>query len=433
MEVRHRDAMLALRRPGERSRRRGAPKTGCRRWFVGAAWAASSLLYGAEAVPAAPADAVELVAAAAKGGDNRTFEDVVQENLRLRLELERLRRNASVAVAPVPAVPPPPAAKPEAGPPGDPIGKLIYKFKHAEEEAEPLDRTWNPPKPLEVVELLFALMTLFVFSALPLVQPFRKCCATKLHRIYPLIVLLDIVAVIYVMDHLTSISFNQIFFVFVDLLEILINQVEAVLTGMTSLLMIAVAWKFKDRVLEAVGIDNPGVYIGECRDWFTCWSMRRFQPIEILIWKVEDIPAASLHTSNDLYVEATYGYNLNMRTRVHHKAGTGTVFKESLQLNFDPHDTNSRLHISVKSQGAIALNPEAVCKLTLGTQQVERLKRPPEERDLGWKAHTTMQGGQGLWTSNKFMRMDLIPAGAIWLKIADVAPPEEPGSCCCCP
>lgn len=294
------------------------------------------------------------------------------------------------------------------------------------------DKTNATPSPLEEIELVGVICCLAVFSLLPVVYPFQRSCATKLHRVYPCILVIDVAALIFAVNMLHTISINTGFFILVGIMEFVISKVEFVLSGLTFVIFALIGWKFKDRVLEALGIDNPMTYIGECRDWFTCWSMKRFEPIEFLIWKVEGVPGG-LTGNNDLYVEVLYGYNFNMRTRVHHRAGSGCTFKETFQLNYDPQDTDKLMHIHVMSQAAIALNPDPICKVSLGTQQVNRFRKTLEsQRTLGWRGS---QHSASDWADAdaKFLALDLIPAGKIWVKIADVEDPEGDSSCCCWP
>ena len=88
--------------------------------------------------------------------------------------------------------------------------------------------------------------------------------------------------------------------------------------------------------------------------------MKRFHPLEVFIWKafktkslcfllkaagkqVEGLPSARLHSPNDVFCEVgsffhlfssflrcqvSFGYNVVMKTRVHHGAGHSCTFKD---------------------------------------------------------------------------------------------------------
>lgn len=55
--------------------------------------------------------------------------------------------------------------------------------------------------------------------------------------------------------------------------------------------------------------------------------MRRFRAIEIFILKADSLPATTFSSGSDLFVEVALGYNMNMRTRVHHGAGQARVVR----------------------------------------------------------------------------------------------------------
>ncbi len=59
-----------------------------------------------------------------------------------------------------------------------------------------------------------------------------------------------------------------------------------------------VLWKFKDRVLVAIGVEGSNQILGDYRDWLTCWGMHRFEPMEIFIWKIDDIS-----TGSDMFID----------------------------------------------------------------------------------------------------------------------------------
>merc|ERR1712125_293203 len=122
---------------------------------------------------------------------------------------------------------------------------------------------------------------------------------------------------------------------------------------MAAMFVLAVFWKFKDRIFEFLGVENGALFTGDLRDWATCWSMHRFQALELCIWKVEGLPSAKISSANDVFAEVRFGYNVNMTTRVHLRAGHSCIFKESMQMNWDPFDRGTRLTLTVKNQGVL--------------------------------------------------------------------------------
>merc|ERR1712196_427771 len=110
------------------------------------------------------------------------------------------------------------------------------------------------------------------------------------------------------------------------------------------------------------------------------------------------------------------------------RAGSSCVFKESLQLNHDEFDKNTKLYVDVKNQDVVGNSD--IASREFSAVQLNRLLEPDtlvtSERtisrtlDLGWGS--TMAGkGKVEWSEAKFKSFDLVPAGRIWLRIQWVA------------
>mmetsp|Transcript_69670 Transcript_69670/g.167228 ORF Transcript_69670/g.167228 Transcript_69670/m.167228 type:complete len:402 (-) Transcript_69670:98-1303(-) len=285
-----------------------------------------------------------------------------------------------------------------------------------------------PLKTKEVAIVVCMFAFILVLFALPQAPPFKFCFERCFHRIYPLIAIVSLVIFFMVMSRLETVTINDIFFAIIKVVEIVLNSLETVLTLVFVVLMLMIAWKFKDRILTALGVDNPVHFIGDFRDWATCWSMRRFHPIELYVLKAENIPAAKLTSSNDLYVEVSLGYNLKTRTRVHSRAGHKCVFKERMQLNFDPYDTNGQMRISVMNQEVVF--PSEIAHVQLGASKVAQFEeKGSQERPAAASAIST----SAVWASDSFIPIDLIPSGTIYIRVQSS---EEGGGglfSCCCP
>jgi len=277
---------------------------------------------------------------------------------------------------------------------------------------------------------------------LPFVGPSKRVCETRLHRIFPWIMLFNFVIMAFTLNQLSTISFNELFFALVRLIDLSLGFLEKFLIGTAVLVMGFVFWKFKDRILETVGIESSSLLIGDFRDWATCWSMRRFQPIEIFIWKIEGLPSSSLVQSNNPFCEVALGYNTRMRTRVHHAAGHSCIFKESLQMNFDPQDLDSRMTLQVKHQASVG--NEVIAQVQFGAAQIERLTEAHDTTRVLGCAGTTVarEDVSSAWSPSRFRGFDLVPTGRIHLRFSPL-PMEDledmPGGgcmdalCCCCP
>jgi hypothetical protein len=315
------------------------------------------------------------------------------ENARLRAEVTRLRVQA-----------------------GEP--PLLPVEKHWTEHLQNVTLNPNELK-IEEVEMVGVFAVMIGLWVLPVMTPFRKCCQTRLHSVYPIILLLNICIFCFAMNYLYLLSANFVFFTLVEIASFLIDKVEQVLIGIAGVCILFVLWKFKDRVLETLGIENAAHYLGEPRDWATCWSMKRMQGIEVLIWKVEDLPSAKVHTANDLFCEVRHGYNPAMRTRVHGKAGHCCTFKETMQLNYDPYDHEGRFFIVVRNQDVFGASD--LGQVQFGVDQIARFAEPAPNvgRTIGWG--TSNNSGEGsIWAPSRFRCIDLIPAGRIYLRFIPV-------------
>lgn len=284
----------------------------------------------------------------------------------------------------------------------------------------------------EEAVLMLVFFAMVIMCLVPVMYPFRRFCETKKYRYYPFITVFNLIVLALTLKNLYMVSFNQVFFWIVLLIEFLLGKLEKVLIGVAALTALAVLWKFKDRLLEALGVEQGEQVIGDFRDWVTCWSMRRFHPVEVFIWKVEGLPAAWLHTPNDVFCEASIGYNVAIRTRVHLQAGHSCVLKESMQINFDPFDLKTKLTLTVKHQETIGSSELA--SLQLGASQINRFEEQmaagwETQRGIGWAAGS-VKSENFVWKDTNFRSFDLMPAGRIWLRFVRVPAEDEPSSFC---
>lgn len=183
----------------------------------------------------------------------------------------------------------------------------------------------------------------------------------------------------------------------------------------TSIVMIVVfvfAVTFKDRIALILGIDHKTVFKCKVRDCLNCWSTARFQPIELFLWKVEDLPSAELFSSNNVFVEIFFGYNEPMSTRVHNNAGSGCILKECVQVNFDEEDDEETLFIFVRNQKVMGTQELARAEIT--TETLKKWVRANKGADVRWE-EKTFPGP-----------ISLIPRGRLWLKAVPFHDEEVP-------
>lgn len=172
---------------------------------------------------------------------------------------------------------------------------------------------------------------------------------------------------------------------------------------------------FKDRIFKLMGMDHKTVFRFKLRDLFGGKSTRA---IELNIWKVEDLPAASLLAPNNVFVEVHLGYNEPMKTRVHNNAGSNCFMKESLQLNFDENEDEEPLYLFVKNQKV------------MGAGELGRMELKADDLHKIEKECSASRSWQ--WGEQDFgkFKKPLMPRGYIWFRVAPIEE-EEAGSYRC--
>eukprot|EP00405_Crypthecodinium_cohnii_P031719 CAMPEP_0206523264 /NCGR_PEP_ID=MMETSP0324_2-20121206/67513_1 /ASSEMBLY_ACC=CAM_ASM_000836 /TAXON_ID=2866 /ORGANISM="Crypthecodinium cohnii, Strain Seligo" /LENGTH=295 /DNA_ID=CAMNT_0054017663 /DNA_START=266 /DNA_END=1154 /DNA_ORIENTATION=+ len=175
-------------------------------------------------------------------------------------------------------------------------------------------------------------------------------------------------------------------------------------------LAFAFAVAFKDRIAKLLGMDHKTLFRCKLRDFTTCFGPSRFQPIELTVWKVDDLPSADPFAANNVFIEFYLGYNEPMRTRVHNNAGSGCTIKESMQLNFDEDDLDETLYIFVKDQKVV------------GTLELARAEIPTDQlRKMVAKSRHFGYAGRPAYTEDIYSEpIQLIPRGQIWLRVAPI-------------
>lgn len=166
---------------------------------------------------------------------------------------------------------------------------------------------------------------------------------------------------------------------------------------------------FKDRIAQLCGFDHKTLFRFKIRDCLCCFGFgsTRFQPIEVAVWKVEDLPSAQLFSANNVFVELFLGYNEPMKTRVHNNAGSGCIIKENIHLNFDEDDEEDTLHVFVKNQKV--MGSAELARAEISTKD---LKDMVTKTSATWKEQSRWQ-----WTDQTFGDpVTLIPRGKLWLQ-----------------
>lgn len=247
------------------------------------------------------------------------------------------------------------------------------------------------------------------------------------YKFFPMLLLFTAFCFMFTVYLLPGVQFNDVFFLIVHCISLVLTYTETVVMGIVALILLFALWRFKDRVLAAMGVEDSGHLLGDWRDWVTCWSMSRFEPIDVWIWKVTDVPSAKMLTQNHVFIETSMGYNASIRTRVHEAAGNSCVFKERIQLNFDPMDYSSLLVMKVLTQDMIGSTE--IGRMSMGCAQVNMTidhAGPPLPPESGAMPLRTTAGA-GIFEEGLFTPMDLTPCGRLWIRLAPVqVAPDNP-------
>merc|ERR1719282_26268 len=137
------------------------------------------------------------------------------------------------------------------------------------------------------------------------------------------------------------------------MIEVMVWLAKHLLKFAASIVIIVVfciAVAFKERIALMLGLDHQILFKCKFRDCLHCWSGAYIRPIELYVWKVEDLSSADFFSANNVFLEFYLGHNEPMRTRVHNNAGSSCVVKETMQLNFDEDDDDEILYIFVRNQ-----------------------------------------------------------------------------------
>lgn len=176
---------------------------------------------------------------------------------------------------------------------------------------------------------------------------------------------------------------------------------------------------FKERIALVLGFDDIRLFRFKVRDCLNCCSTTRFRPIKLVIWKVEDLPAADLLSANNVFLEAWgLGYNEGLKTRVHNNAGSSCIIKEAMHMNFDDGDEEDNMTIFVKHQGMM-MGTSTIARVELSAQQVQEhqaasLAKLPQGQEASMK-----------WDDQHFIPLSLAPRGTLYYRI--VPEDEETG------
>jgi len=226
----------------------------------------------------------------------------------------------------------------------------------------------------------------------------------------------------------------------------------------------------RKKILTILGFDQQ-IIKADLRDLLTGFSMKRFRPIEVSLWQADNLAVG--FSGRTLFTRTTLGYNEAAHTRPHDGCLARFQIKDRVQLNYDPEDDTQKMSIMIKGQeiiggqvnqllpaagavfGAVGgmaspLGPTVgaslgvvtgtgaansvgceIGRVDLSSAMINRIRTrcqsdgqapPSSERPRSTGRSITGQntGPATPWSEQYFQKVDLIPQGELWLRIADV-------------
>jgi hypothetical protein len=283
--------------------------------------------------------------------------------------------------------------------------------------------------------------------------------------------IINVAGISVVISQLPHVEANHLFFFMVKLIEKVTDQMEKVMVQVGALVALGMLYGFRKKIAQLLGFDQQFVR-ADLRDILTGFSMKRFKAIELSLWHADGIPCG--FTSQTLFCRIVLGYNEPAHTRPHDGIRRGQFsIRERLQLNYDPEDKTQKMTITIKQQefigtsvnqmlpaaGAVmgalggmttplGMGPGAalgvvtgtgaahsvgteIARVDLSSAQINKIRelhnkqgqslhpRPDSERKkltTNFAAHAATSK----WSEDYFFKVDLIPQGNLWLRIADV-------------
>jgi len=245
-------------------------------------------------------------------------------------------------------------------------------------------------------------------------RKFTAWIYTRLNVFFWTVTYLNLVILMFTIGILPDWTVNEFFFYLTLFISWILIHLKKMITSVAIMAAFFLLLRFNDRIRMAAGLDHVQMIHFNWREVLGLSVKKR--PVEIFIWKVEDLHSAStakgLVKPNDVYVECHLGDNEPMRTRVRNNGGTSCAIRESFQLNMNENESSTLMTLLVKDQ-AMLLNTE-IARLMLSTRELCSIE------DQTGKRRT-----QFTWGEESFVCLNLSPSGRIWLAISPVEDIDE--------
>jgi len=233
---------------------------------------------------------------------------------------------------------------------------------------------------------------------------------TRLHTFFRCVTCFNLIALMFTIAVLPDWSGNEYLYYLLMFIKWVLLRMKKIVVSSAILVGFILVFKFQAKLRTAAGMDHVSLIHFNWKE-FLCINVKK-RPIELYLWKVEDLHATKLYKAQDIFIECHFGENEPMRTRVHNNAGTSCEIKESFQMNMNESDTGALMTLLVKDQSMIGSTELA--KLTLSTREICSVE------DATGKRKNTFR-----WIQDDFVEMSMLPHGKILLAIAPVCEEDD--------
>jgi len=268
-----------------------------------------------------------------------------------------------------------------------------------------------------VICMVFLILTLWCMPCLcgrmrnRCARAFTEKVYTRLHVFFCVVSYLNLAIVMFVIGVCPDWTVNEFLLYLGMFATWVLVHMEKMIKSLGILAGFYLLIRFRDRILLAAGMEHATVVRFDWREYLGFFRGKK-RPIEVFIWKVDDLQSSHILKSNDLFVECHLGHNEPMRTRVHNNAGHSCVVKESLQMNIDESASGEMLTLFVKDQTLITSTELA--RLMLSTREV-----------CGIEDQTGKRRTDFSYNEENFVQLNLLPRGRVWLAVAPVEDGDE--------
>jgi len=307
-----------------------------------------------------------------------------------------------------------------------------------------------------VVAAMIWMLPMFCINRRFCCRCFKRWMSRRMTSYFLLGFVLNFVLISCAISESPNVTANELFFRVVTAVGAFTESFEKVLFQFAILAGAIVALVLRKRIFMLLGYEQQ-IFKADLKDILTCFSMSRFYVVEVAVFRIEGLPAS--FTSRTLFLRLILGYNEPQHTRPHEGCRSSYSVKERLQLNFDPEDDTQKMSIIVKEQevvgssvaqyapvfgavmgavvntftpvgtttgaglgivtgiGAANSLGKEIARVDFSAAQINRL-RASSRGGVSQSSAPSVP-----WREDNFTKVDLVPQGSLWIRIADVPSP----------